>query len=503
MRSSPRIFIAFMAALIGSGIAACGDATRALSPDAAAPVEQRGTGKKDVQLALRGELRSYPEHVIADFKTEFSAPISSDATELSYEWVFGNGQRASGAKVSHVFADTGKQEVVLRVKNADGQVAEITKTLQISASISQLGTVMKGIVPGGVHTCAINSLASLYCWGTNWNGAVGDGTTTDHLAPVLVAGSISFTQVATGSGHSCALSDLGDAYCWGRNYAGQLGDGTTTDRTAPTLVLGGLTFASIDVGFNHSCAITTAGAAYCWGGNDLGQLGDGTSTASRTSPFAVAGGLNFSVIRAGSKHTCALVTTSGLAYCWGANGLGQIGNGAGGVSDTGKVTSPTAVSGGRAYTQLDAGGSHNCAITGNFTYCWGWNGYGQIGVSSSETCAAARPCFRTPVRLPANLHFVAVGLGTSHSCGLDSSGALSCWGNNTHGQIGDGTTTNRPSPVAVNGVTLKNIRGGNSFTCGVGVDNNAYCWGINIFGALGTGDTTSRLTPTLLAGLTF
>ena len=503
MRSSPRIFIAFMAALIGSGIAACGDATRALSPDAAAPVEQRGTGKKDVQLALRGELRSYPEHVIADFKTEFSAPISSDATELSYEWVFGNGQRASGAKVSHVFADTGKQEVVLRVKNADGQVAEITKTLQISASISQLGTVMKGIVPGGVHTCAINSLASLYCWGTNWNGAVGDGTTTDHLAPVLVAGSISFTQVATGSGHSCALSDLGDAYCWGRNYAGQLGDGTTTDRTAPTLVLGGLTFASIDVGFNHSCAITTAGAAYCWGGNDLGQLGDGTSTASRTSPFAVAGGLNFSVIRAGSKHTCALVTTSGLAYCWGANGLGQIGNGAGGVSDTGKVTSPTAVSGGRAYTQLDAGGSHNCAITGNFTYCWGWNGYGQIGVSSSETCASARPCVRTPVRLAANLHFVAVGLGTSHSCGLDSGGALRCWGNNTHGQVGDGTTTNRPSPVVVNGVTLKNIRGGNSFTCGVGVDNNAYCWGINIFGALGTGDTTSRLTPTMLAGLTF
>ena len=453
MRSSPRIFIAFMAALIGSGIAACGDATRALSPDAAAPVDQQGTGKKDLQLALRGELRSYPEHVIADFKTELSAPSSSNATELSYEWVFANGQRASGAKVSHVFADTGKQEVTLRVKNADGQVAEITKTLQISASISQLGTVMKGIVPGGVHTCAINSLSSLYCWGTNWNGAVGDGTTTDHLAPVLVAGSVSFTQVATGSGHSCALSDLGDAYCWGRNYAG--------------------------------------------------QLGDGTSTASRTSPFAVAGGLNFSVIRAGSKHTCALVTTSGLAYCWGANGLGQIGNGAGGVSDTGKVTSPTAVSGGRAYTQLDAGGSHNCAIAGNFSYCWGWNGYGQIGVSSSETCAAARPCAKTPVRLPANLHLVAVGLGTSHSCGLDSGGSLSCWGNNTHGQIGDGTTTNRPSPVTVNGVTLKNIRGGNSFTCGVGIDNNAYCWGINIFGALGTGDTTSRLTPTLLAGLTF
>jgi alpha-tubulin suppressor-like RCC1 family protein len=503
MRSTSRILFAFTLAVIASGLAACGDATRALSPDRAGPVEQQDQGK-DLQLALRGELRSYPEHVIADFVTEFSPSNSNGASGLSYEWVFGDGHRATGAKVSHVFADTGKQEVLLRVTNTAGQVGVITQTVQISASISQLGTVMKGIVPGGVHTCAINSLASLYCWGTNWNGAVGDGTTTDHLAPVLVAGSVSFAQVATGSGHSCALSDLGDAYCWGRNYAGQLGDGTTTDRTAPTLVLGGLTFASIDVGFNHSCGITAAGTAYCWGGDDLGQLGDGTSMAYRTSPFAVAGGLNYSVIRAGSKHTCALETGTGHAFCWGANGLGQIGNGAGGVSDTDMVASPTAVSSARSYTQLDAGGSHNCAITGNFTYCWGWNGYGQIGLSTTETCAAARPCVRVPTRPASNLRLSAVGLGTSHSCGLEgSTGTLICWGNNTHGQIGDGTTTNRPTPVVVNGVTLKSIRGGNSFTCGVGVDNNAYCWGINIFGALGTGDTTSRLTPTMLAGLTF
>ena len=503
MRSTPRIFIAFTAAVIGSGLAACGDATRSLSPDRANPVEQQEQGK-DSQLALRAEVRSYPNDVIANFVTEFSASNPSGANGLTYEWVFGDGQRVSGNKVSHVFADTGRQEVLLRVKNADGQVAEISKTLQISASISQLATVMKGIVPGGVHTCAINSVASLYCWGTNWNGAVGDGTTTDHLTPVLVAGSIAFAQIATGTGHSCALSEAGDAYCWGRNYAGQLGDGTTTDRTLPTLVLGGLSFTSIDVGFNHSCAITASGAAYCWGGNDLGQLGDGTSTADRTSPFAVAGGLNFSVIRAGSKHTCALVTTSGLAYCWGANGLGQIGNGAGGLSDSDMVTSPTAVSGGRAYSQLDAGGSHNCAVTGNFTYCWGWNGYGQIGVSSSQTCAGARPCVKAPARLSPSLKISAVGLGTSHSCGLEeASGVLHCWGNNTHGQLGDGTTTNRPTPVVVTGVTLKSIRGGNSFTCGVGVDNQARCWGINIFGALGTGDTTSRLTPTVLPGLTF
>ena len=91
----------------------------------------------------------------------------------------------------------------------------------------------------------------------------------------------------------------------------------------PTKVVGGLSFSSIDVGFNHSCAITAAGVAYCWGGDDLGQLGDGAPAASRTSPSAVAGGHTYSVIRAGSKHTCALETSTGYAYCWGANGFGQ------------------------------------------------------------------------------------------------------------------------------------------------------------------------------------
>jgi alpha-tubulin suppressor-like RCC1 family protein len=503
MRSPSRILFAFAAALIASGIAACGDATRALSPDHAAPVEQQDQGK-GLQVALRGELHTYPQHVIADFVTELSAPNSEAAKGLSYEWVFGDGKRASGAKVSHVFADTGRQAVTLRVTNVDGQVGVITQTLQISASISQLGTVMKGIVPGGIHTCAIDALSSLYCWGTNGNGTVGDGTTVDHLAPVLVAGSVSFTQIATGTAHNCALSDVGDAYCWGRNYAGQLGDGTTTDRTLPTLVLGGLTFTSIDVGFNHSCAITEAGVAYCWGGDDLGQLGDGAPAANRTSPSAVSGGHNFSVIRAGSKHTCALETSTGFAYCWGANGLGQIGNGGGGVTDSDMVKVPKAVNGARAYTQLDAGASHNCAISGSYTYCWGWNGYGQLGVTTTATCAGSRPCAKAPKRLPASLVLSAVGLGTSHSCGLKgSTGTVYCWGNNTHGQLGDGTTTSESTPVTLSGITLKSIRGGNSFTCGVGVDNNAYCWGINIFGALGTGDTTSRLTPTLLAGLTF
>ena len=471
-----------------------------VSPDRGARVEQQDQ-VKGLQAALRGELRTSPEHVMAEFVTEFSAPIAGASSAASYEWLFDDGSRMAGAKVSHSFARTGIHEVRLRVTDRSGRTSEITKAVQVSAGIAALGTVMAGIVPGGIHTCALNPSSVVYCWGTNWNGTIGNGTLVDHFTPTLVTTGQAFYQIATGIAHNCALTDPGVAYCWGRNYAGQLGDGTTTDRTAPTLVLGGLTFASIDVGFNPSCAVTTGGAAYCWGANELGQLGDGTTTA-HTSPFAVTGALTFSVIRAGSKHTCALRISNGFAYCWGAAGLGQVGNGLLGTSDLDKVMSPTVVSGGRAYTQLDAGGSHSCAISGTTTYCWGWNGYGQLGLTTSpNTCAASRPCAKSPTAIagtPGTFTLSAIGLGTSHSCGIGSTGVLRCWGNNTHGQIGDGTTTNRPTAVIVTGVTMATIRGGNSFTCGAGTDQNPRCWGLNIFGALGLGDTTRRLTPTIV-----
>ena len=494
-----RVIVAAVAVLIGSGLTTCGDTAPVVSPDGASRVEQPDQGRDF--LALRGELRTSPEHVIADFVTEFSTSTATASSGASYEWLFDDGSRMAGARVSHSFARTGSHEVRLRVTDRSGKTSEITKTIQVSAGISALGTVMAGIVPGGIHTCALGPTSVLYCWGTNWNGTIGDGTTVDHFTPKLVSSSQLFYQIASGTAHTCALTDPGVAYCWGRNYAGQLGDGTTTDRLVPTLVAGGLTFASIDVGFNHSCAVTTAGAAYCWGSNDLGQLGDGTATPSRTSPFAVTGALTYTVIRAGSKHTCALQTTTNRAYCWGAAGLGQIGNGAGGASDLDKVTSPTSVTGTRAFTQLDAGGSHSCAISGTSTFCWGWNGYGQLGLTSPNTCAASRPCAKSPTVVtgtPGTFTLSAIGLGTSHSCGISSSGVLRCWGNNTHGQIGDGTTTNRPTAVVVTGVTMATIRGGNSFTCGAGIDQNPRCWGLNIFGALGLGDTTRRLTPTIV-----
>jgi alpha-tubulin suppressor-like RCC1 family protein len=507
MRSTPRILIAAVAALIASGLAACGDATRALSPDRAVPVEQQNQGK-DLQLAVRGELRSYPEHVIAEFQTEFSPSISNGAAGLSYEWVFGDGKRVLGEKASHVFADTGKQEVVLRVTNAAGQVTQLTKTVQISAGIAQLGTVLTGLVPGGFHACAIDASGVLYCWGFNRDGELGDGSTTHASSPVQLAGGIVFSQVAAGPEHSCALTSSGSAYCWGRNDTGQLGDGTFINRSVPTPVLTALTFISIAAGLSHTCALTSGGLAYCWGANDLGQLGDGGIAVQQTTPAPVAGGLTFTMIRVGYNFTCGLETST-HARCWGSNASGQIGNGAGGATMSDRVTTPTPVSGNRPYTQLDAGGSHACGVSKKTLYCWGWNYFGQVGSNSTEICRVDQPCMRNPTQLPANSGFsqknvTSVSTGSSHSCALLSTGDAYCWGFNAFGQLGNGTFTSTTTPVHTSGTALlKSIHAGGAFTCGVGLDNVGYCWGSNMYGKLGLGDNVHRPNPTPVPGLTF
>jgi hypothetical protein len=200
-----------------------------------------------------------------------------------------------------------------------------------------------------------------------------------------------------GAPHVCvvrygAVGNVSTTYCAGRNDFGQLGDGTTASRTNAMSVLGGLSFESISVGANHSCGRTTSGAGYCWGRNDAGQLGDGT-TISRSSPVMVAGGLAILSVVAGEAHTCAL-TVSRDAYCWGANTFRQLGTGATGSN----VTSPRLVIGGNRFWFLAAGSNLNC---------------GAQKVSTTYFPSA-------PVL---------------------------CWGRNTDGQLGDGTTINRSTPV--------------------------------------------------------
>jgi alpha-tubulin suppressor-like RCC1 family protein len=187
-----------------------------------------------------------------------------------------------------------------------------------------------------------------------------------------------FQSISAGAGHTCGLTADGTAYCWGVNYKGQLGDGTMGGRrNSPAAVAGGLVFTYISAGAEHTCGLTTDGVAYCWGDNNNGRLGDGTTT-SRPRPVAVARGLVFRAI-AGNEHTCGL-TRDGAAYCWGPNTFGRLGDGS-----TNSRLSPVAVSRGLVFKAISVGEYRSCALTTDgAAYCWGVRGQLGNGLTTTD-----------------------------------------------------------------------------------------------------------------------
>ncbi len=345
---------------------------------------------------------------------------------------------------------------------------------------------------GYYHTCDVTTKGAARCWGYNGYGELGDNSTTSSTKPVGVYGLGSKVKnVSAGYLHSCALTTKGKVWCWGYNGYGQLGDNTTTNSSKPVAVANLGKVKAIDAGYLHTCAITTKGAVKCWGYNANGQLGDNSTTNSLT-PVTVYGlTKGAKAVSASYTGTCA-ISSKGAAKCWGDNTYGQLGD-----NSTTNSNKPVTVYGlTKSVKQISAGQFSTCAVNGKGkALCWGYNTQGQLGDNSTTNSPKPVGVYGLGSGIK------TVKTAVYHSCALTTKGKVKCWGYNGYGALGDNSTTNSLKPVNVYNLdkTTK-VSVGYLHTCVVTAKKAAKCWGYNAYGQVGDNTTTNTSHPVKVFG---
>lgn len=380
--------------------------------------------------------------------------------------------------------------------NSFGQLGDGTTANRLTPlDVSGLSNRTSAIAADQAHTCALTTLGGVKCWGANFEGQLGDGTTMDRFAPVDASGLTSgVSAIEAGWYHTCALSTDGGVKCWGDNLFGQLGDGSLPYRSTAWDVIGLISgINSIAAGQGHACALTLGGGVKCWGHNDFGQLGDGTQTTHRTAVDVSSLGSGVSAIAPGESHTCAL-TLGGAVKCWGSNQFGQLGDG----TTTERLTAVDVSGLNSGVSAVAAGRVHSCALTlEGVVKCWGNNYTGRLGDGTDTDSLTAVDVSGLSSGV------AAIAAGENHSCALTTGGGVKCWGSNNVGQLGDGTTESRLMAVDVSGLDsgVLAIAASRQQTCALTSAGGVKCWGSNLNGELGDGTTTTRLTAVDVSGL--
>lgn len=364
----------------------------------------------------------------------------------------------------------------------------------------------------------ITSDGKIYAWGAGFDRQLGDGTYSDTNVPIEITDSgalagTTITQMSGGYSFMVALDSTGTVYAWGNNTNGRLGNNSgSTDLQYPTSIsiygaLVGKTITQISAGGYHVLALASDGTVYSWGSNTYGQLGDGTTT-QRNAAVAVStsGALSGKTITrvAASYYSSTVVASDGTVYSWGRNSDGQLGDGTYGDSSVPVAISTSGALSGKTITQISAGSNHILALDSDGkVYAWGTNDNNELGIATDD--------WSDPIDISGSGELsgrtvtqISAGANGYHNIVLASNGRVYSWGANWNGAIGNGTTTHQETPGEVSvtgtlaGKTITQIAAGGSHSAAIASDGILHLWGYNAWGELGDGTNTDRLTPILL-----